>query len=429
MKTKTLIILTLLSPLIFCQWTRVSVIPEMTNVPSFYLEGENIYAGGDSIIYLSTNEGESWNISNRISAGVDFVSAITKYGNRIFAGTYNYGVFESTDNGTTWFPRNNGLNGPGAKTISDFVIRENKLYASTIGSGIFVFDLGNNTGWQSFNNGIPAGLSNNVNSLTIKDGIIYAGAGGNGYYYTNQSGSNEWIEHQFGMLISEPLTFFDLLLIDQNQFIVSSYGLYKSTDNGKSWKFINTGTGYLSAGNFINTGTEIFVAMTKASRTIWLKSTDNGFTWNLWNEVLGGITLNTIYTDGKILDGRLNGLWYYQLVPNNVDDDDNRPDDFILNQNYPNPFNPGTVISYRLPVSSEVTLKVYNVLGREITTLVNKQLPAGVYEVEFNAASHSGEVRNLPSGIYFYQLLVTALQSKDGKAVTFSETKKMTLIK
>jgi photosystem II stability/assembly factor-like uncharacterized protein len=85
---------------------------------------------------------------------------------------------------------------------------------------------------------------------------------------------------------------------------------------------------------------------------------------------------------------------------------------FSLSQNYPNPFNPSTVISYRLPVIGFVTLKVYDLLGREIATLVNEEKPAGEYEVEFDGS-------NLTSGIYFYQL----------KAGSFIETKKMILIK
>ena len=70
---------------------------------------------------------------------------------------------------------------------------------------------------------------------------------------------------------------------------------------------------------------------------------------------------------------------------------------FTLEQNYPNPFNPSTVISYQLPVSSDVTLKVYDVLGNEVATLVNEEKSAGSYEVEFSADG-------LTSGIYFYKL-------------------------
>lgn len=88
------------------------------------------------------------------------------------------------------------------------------------------------------------------------------------------------------------------------------------------------------------------------------------------------------------------------------------PSTFSLKQNYPNPFNPSTVISYQLPISVDVTLKVYDVLGNEVATLINKEKSAGSYEVEFNASS-------LPSGTYFYQL----------KAGSFIEAKKMILIR
>jgi hypothetical protein len=112
------------------------------------------------------------------------------------------------------------------------------------------------------------------------------------------------------------------------------------------------------------------------------------------------------------------------------------PQKFELLQNYPNPFNPSTVIGYQLPVSGEVTLEVFDILGNEVATLVDDYKPAGKYEVEFSTNSHSGNDRNLPagrqgltSGIYFYQLLVSALQSKDGKSGEYISTKKMVLLK
>jgi len=88
------------------------------------------------------------------------------------------------------------------------------------------------------------------------------------------------------------------------------------------------------------------------------------------------------------------------------------PEKIQLNQNYPNPFNPSTKISWQLPVSGRQTLKVYDVLGNEVATLVNEYKPAGRYEVEFNADK-------LPSGVYFYQL----------RAGNFEDTKKMILLR
>lgn len=92
--------------------------------------------------------------------------------------------------------------------------------------------------------------------------------------------------------------------------------------------------------------------------------------------------------------------------------DNSVPANFELSQNYPNPFNPSTVISYQVPAESKVTLKLYNILGNEVSTLVNEVKPAGKYDVKFNAS-------NLTSGIYFYTI----------SAGNFTSTKKMTLIK
>jgi len=96
------------------------------------------------------------------------------------------------------------------------------------------------------------------------------------------------------------------------------------------------------------------------------------------------------------------------------------PYKFSLKQNYPNPFNPSTKIGYSIPQTSQIQIKVYDILGKEIKTLVNEEKPAGNYEVTWNAA-------NVPSGVYFYQLRVGGLETSSGQG--FIETKKMLLLK
>jgi hypothetical protein len=90
----------------------------------------------------------------------------------------------------------------------------------------------------------------------------------------------------------------------------------------------------------------------------------------------------------------------------------NLPAAFSLSQNYPNPFNPTTMIQYSVPKSGLVTLKVYNMLGQEVATLVNQQQQAGNYNVNFNAT-------RLASGVYMYRI----------QSGSFSSTKKMTYLK
>ena len=95
-------------------------------------------------------------------------------------------------------------------------------------------------------------------------------------------------------------------------------------------------------------------------------------------------------------------------VKNNV----NQPTTFMLSQNYPNPFNPSTSIQYTVGSPHYVTLKVYDVLGNEVATLVNEEKPSGSYELEFDA-------EKLSSGVYYYQL----------RTGSFIETKKMIYLK
>ncbi|MCL6099667.1 MAG: T9SS type A sorting domain-containing protein [Bacteroidetes bacterium] len=88
------------------------------------------------------------------------------------------------------------------------------------------------------------------------------------------------------------------------------------------------------------------------------------------------------------------------------------PTEFGLEQNYPNPFNPSTTINYSLPRSGFVSMKIYDVLGKEIKTLISETKIAGNYSIKFDGV-------NLPSGIYFYQM----------KTSEYMRTKKMILLK
>ncbi len=116
----------------------------------------------------------------------------------------------------------------------------------------------------------------------------------------------------------------------------------------------------------------------------------------------------------------INGTVYGDTTVVSVEDETpNLPTEFYLSQNYPNPFNPSTKIKFTIPnvgrrgsSTYNVTLKVYDVLGKEVATLVNEELPPGEYEIEFDATG-------LPSGVYFYQL----------KAGNFIQTKKMILLR
>jgi hypothetical protein len=145
-------------------------------------------------------------------------------------------------------------------------------------------------------------------------------------------------------------------------------------------------------------------------------------------------------TDGTIIK-------YKPDISDVQDEEEFSPDGIMLFQNYPNPFNPTTKIEFRISnfpsglrpagTSEFVSLKVYDVLGREVAVLVNEELAAGSYEINFSAKGGSasgGDAYNLPSGVYFYQLKVvdpsTGLPAgRQGSGQSFISTKKMILLR
>ena len=209
--------------------------------------------------------------------------------------------------------------------------------------------------------------------------------------------------------------------------------LLRTDSNGDTlWTKEFGGLGLEEANSFQQTadGDFIIAGYTydgSSSIDAWLIKTDsNGET--IWTEVYGDSSNDQFRSVDITSDGgyAISGysysygsgdsdVWLVRLNSENitaVENEINNPQSFQLFQNYPNPFNPSTTIKFTISDFGFTNLKIYDVLGNEVVTLVDEYKPAGTYEVEFNAI-------NLPSGVYFYQL-------KSGELI---QTKKLTLLK
>jgi hypothetical protein len=133
------------------------------------------------------------------------------------------------------------------------------------------------------------------------------------------------------------------------------------------------------------------------------------FTVAYTNDLDARVVFNCGQSDGDIY---LDNVSFKEIIESNVSDSKSIPIKFKLNHNYPNPFNPSTGISFTLPKNEKATLTVYDLLGREIKTLVNEYKKAGSYRVTFDGS-------NLPSGVYIYRL----------HTYSFSQMHKMILMK
>jgi len=181
----------------------------------------------------------------------------------------------------------------------------------------------------------------------------------------------------------------------------------RSTNGGVSWTFPSSGTTQqLNSIKFADTTTG-FIA---GNSGILLKSTDGGLNWQ--SQASGTfLNLRSLWllnnSTGWAVGG--NGIVIAQGVPVSVSGNETKiPEQCKLYQNYPNPFNPTTTIKFDIPRKSYVTLKIFNLLGKEIETLVDEQLDQGFYERQWNA-------KDFPSGIYF--LIISASASIRGDFV------------
>ncbi len=156
--------------------------------------------------------------------------------------------------------------------------------------------------------------------------------------------------------------------------------------------------------------------------TFWI-GTDNGYLLKIESENVNLIQKPGSNAISNLIIDRNKNKWMiidsigvYEYNENGIVNVEKRiskrSTNFKLYDNYPNPFNPSTTISFNIPVASKINLEIYNVLGKQIKTLINKEMNPGNYKINFNA-------ENLPSGIYFYKLI----------SGPYTETKKMILLK
>lgn len=305
-----------------------------------------LLAGTEQGLFVSADNGSTWHLSGITGKDVRAI-AIDPANNNIYAGTWGYGIFKSTDNGETW----NRLSAePSNLAVHAISINANsEIYAGTFGSGVLK-STDNGTTWNKLNVGYDhiwaLGISSNGN--------IYAGTYGDGMYRSTDNGAN-WTKSSNG--INSAFIYSITMDAGTNVYVGAwAEGVYTSADNGNEWSSMGmNGLGVSS------------VIVNPYSNSLYV-GTSNG----------------AVYTTRASATGVQN-------------DENTVPVKFALEQNYPNPFNPSTSIKFSIPSAGHYELKVYDVLGKEVATLVNENYNPGNYTVNFNAAG-------LSSGMYIYRL-------------------------
>ena len=334
--------------------------------------GTNIYAVGSGII-CSTNSGVTWNdLDNGLPTYQDAdITSIIKVGSNLFAGTLGGGVFISTNNGSSWNPVNNGLTN---SNIMALAVLGTNLFAGTWGNGVYCTS-NNGNNWYSTNNGLNQQY---IYSLTNLNTSLFAGT--NGVFLSTNNGTS-WNSKNYISSVENISSYVirDFGVYENNLFVGTSNGIFRSTDYGNHWTPLNDGLPFTSIWSIAINDNYLFAA------------TSNG----IYKRALG-----EVITDIK----------YKQMSSMSTE--------VYLSQNFPNPFNPTTTISYSVPKTSFVTIKLFDVLGHEIETLLKGEKQPGNYSIEFNA-------EKISSGVYFYSMQVYA----PGRASSFHTVKKLVVLK
>lgn len=352
-------------------------------------------AGGNAKLYKTTNGGVNWTTVLQTGGTAGFINGI------VFSRTNpNFGIAESDpptgttywiakthDGGNNWYVTTSPLSGAASAQNSIIVIDSN----------FYGFGL----------NAMPYRFGITTNAGTTFTYVPLTGAGGTTGFVSGAAFSTDKIN---GIAAGNG----------------TSTTIARTTNGGLNW-FSQTIPSTITAGygtmKWVPGKPVCYVLVSSTTGTQFFKSADNGATWtsiafptattvnhfDLYYDNVTGI-VTAFACKGSTTTGTI--YKYTEQITGIIDPNNQIPNEFALKQNYPNPFNPSTTIEYSVPQPAFVTIKVYNILGEELTTLIAEQKTAGNHAVTFDASNYS-------TGIYYYTLT----------ADNFRETKKMILTK
>ncbi|MBK7252576.1 MAG: T9SS type A sorting domain-containing protein [Ignavibacteria bacterium] len=388
-------------------WVRQST-PVNTNLYSVNSHHGNDITwacGENGVIIFTSNGGSNWFLQNSgTTADLYAIVFMEISGGPVFACGENGTMLYTTNYGSNWISINMNTNKT-LRDISDF------RFVAVGDSGVIFRSSNNGMNWVE----VSSPVTKNLNA--VSGAFSFYAVGNEGTVIASTNLGQSWNVLNSGVtndLFGVPLFGNRDIAVGQNGLILrsSNFGINWYSQNSFTNKDIN------SVEYSVNNTSHIYCA---GDSGIILITTDGGISWG--TQVSNTIeNLNSIFfylddtrgfacgDNGTILR-TTDGGGVISNIKNENGLNISGLDNYILSGNYPNPFNPVTKINYELRISNYVTIKVYDVLGNEVATLINQKQNAGSYEIELNArlapASRNGKQgSDLPGGVYFYSLFV-----------------------
>lgn len=386
-----------LVPELDAQWVRSGL--DFKNIYGLCIHNNHLYAASSSEgVFHSTDNGATW-IQNNISNPNPIPMWIISTGSSLLTGG-SEGLNRSTDNGNTWTKIN-------THQVYSCCKSGSTIFAAVFGLGV---EISNNDGvtWINKSNGVD----NSSQRILASGTNVFLGTSSSGFYISTNNGDS-WTLKNTGL---PNANIYPMYAKDQIIWVSSwNKGIFRSTDFGNTWVQIGA-----------NFGQWLYITEYQNHLFLWgdpiyrfSVSKDNGNTWTLSNTGLNpqnGYIYGCAITGNNIFLATSDGIWKRPLseLITDVSSENSIPLNYSLDQNYPNPFNPSTTIRFSIPEAGFVTLKLYDLLGKEVATLVNEFKQPGTYDSQFSIFNSQ-----LASGVYLYKL-----QTKN-----FTSIKKLLLLK
>jgi hypothetical protein len=428
------------------QWSFVSYLPAPNPpVNTIYAVNANTIwvtcdaSGGAARVYLSTNGGVSWTLRNGGLPAQNGYGLYAFDANTAIVGNAVGSLYKTTNGGLNW---TNVLTVAGSFSNGVYMFNSNYgvYQGDPTGSGQkYQFRIttdGGNT-WNLSPTAPTAGSEFGVinawdwtdsSHIWIGSANTVANSTNAKVYRTSTGTYGTWSNTVVNGTGGSTGCYFQAVgFINATSGMVGSSGgdLRKTTDGGVTFTNVTapwtTGTVAVINMNALKDASNIIRVTVAGDTTRIFRTSNLGTTWireTLPLEATLGQVQHLQFLSANVgfaglgSAGGIGGFIKYALPSGIVGNNGVVPESFSLSQNYPNPFNPSTTIKFALPKSGNVTLKIYNSIGKEVETLVNENMGAGSYEVSYDASQ-------LNSGMYFYRI------SANG----FTDTKKMMLVK
>ncbi len=418
---KIFLLLIITSVSINAQWeltTSSGITEQFASSPTLAAGGSYIFIDG---AYRSSNKGDSW---ETITPAIELNRPTAQYyfDGKLISGHNSSGncILYSDDNGETW----NGVEGgPVTTSVYGFLEYDGVMLAYSP-KGVYRSEDSGLT-WTNTSGSIGVIVSmiehnNNLFLITTSTGV-----------FKSTDGGVTWNESNNGIVVTQPL--FDLpgeeiwSLGNSLYFLNQAGKFYESTDNGENWSTFNANfiPRFSTVESVTRTQSGVYIRLSKFN-TSTSTNEHSLFYGNdasgEWTNITGNLPIENMGYEIVEYNGYLFVSYWSsddEFFRRNVTSvtsvknlEDALPNRFTLEQNYPNPFNPSTKIQFSIPSQEHVSLKIYDALGREVKNIINANLAAGSYSLDFDAS-------RLSSGVYYYRV----------EAGSFVQMKKMILTK